>query len=125
MLRRECSGGSAQEGVLRRAAQEGVLRRGSTRGVAQEGVLRRRGRASRQAGKQASRQSLGRHSGMGGWFRFLGIWDAELNLELELVNRQFSVQNTNTNTIPGFGVGGGVGVGSCTQASKHFISMNT
>ena len=34
-----------------------VLRRGWSGGGAQEGVLRRRGRASRQAGKQASKQA--------------------------------------------------------------------
>ena len=31
---------------------------------------------------------------MGGWLRLLGIRDSELNLDLEFVNRPFSVQNT-------------------------------
>ena len=53
MLRRECSGGGAQEGVLKRGCSGG----GCSGGVAQEGLLRRRGRASRQADKQASKQA--------------------------------------------------------------------
>ena len=55
MLRRECSGGGG-------GAKERVLRMGCSGRGAQEGVLRRRGRASRQADKQASKQAASKQA---------------------------------------------------------------